>query len=141
MSRVKKTALALSAWFSLELLFLGLFPNGTFARTNQYVPPLLRVASHTDAGVVKLVSPAKTDGAPVLESYGEVTPGSGEFFSRKRNCGSLPPELHRRSAFFQVHSSSQSVTLSLQICAHSLILSRFLPKRSFTPAMTKHHLE
>ena len=81
MSPIKKTALALSAWFSLEFLFLGLFPNGTFARTNQYVPPLLRAASHTDAGVIKLVSPAKTDGAPVLESYGEVTPGSGSFLA------------------------------------------------------------
>ena len=81
MSRVKNTALALSAWFSLEFFFLGLFPNGTFARTNQYVSPLLRVASHTYAGVVKLVSPAKTDGAPVLESYGEVTPRSGSFLA------------------------------------------------------------
>ena len=48
MSRVKKTALALSVLFSLEFLFLGLFPNGTFSWTNQYVPPLLKAASHTD---------------------------------------------------------------------------------------------
>jgi hypothetical protein len=79
MSRVKKTALALSAWFSLEVLFLGLFPNGTFA--NQYVPPLSKAASRTYAGVVKLVSPAKTDGASVVESYGEVTPRSGGFLA------------------------------------------------------------
>lgn len=81
MSRVKNTALALSAWFSLEVLFLGLFPNGTFAWTSPYVPPLLKAALYTDAGVVKLVSPAQTDGAPVLESYGEVTPGSGSFLA------------------------------------------------------------
>jgi hypothetical protein len=81
MSRVKKTALALSAWFSLEVLFLGLFPNGTFAWTNQYVPPLSKAASRTYAGVVKLVSPAKTDGASVVESYGEVTPPSGGFLA------------------------------------------------------------
>jgi hypothetical protein len=81
MSRDKKTALALSVLFSLEFLFLGLFPNGTFAWTNQYVPPLLKAASHMDAGVVKLDSPAKTDGASVLESYGEVTPRSGGFLA------------------------------------------------------------
>ena len=137
MSRVKQTALALSVLFSLEFLFLGLFPNGTFAWTNQSVLPPLKAASHTDAGVVKLDSPARTDGASVLESYGEVTPALRRFFSRNRNRGSLPPELHRRSAFFQVHSSSQSVSLSFQICAHSLILPRSRSKRPFTPAMTK----
>ena len=59
----------------------GVVPQRDFLRTNQYVPPLLRAASHTDARVVKLVSPAKTDGAPVLENYGEVTPGSGSFLA------------------------------------------------------------
>ena len=81
MSRVKKTALALSVLFSLEFLFLGLFANETFAWTNQYVPPLLEAASRTDAGIVKLDSPAKTDGASILESYGEVTPRSGGFLA------------------------------------------------------------
>ena len=83
MSRVNKTALALSVLFSLEFLFLGLFPNGTFVWANQYVSPLLEAASHTDAGVVKLDSPAKTDGASVLEGYGEVTPRSGGFLAAK----------------------------------------------------------
>jgi hypothetical protein len=81
MARVKKTALALSAWFSLEVLFLGLFPNGTFDWTNLYVPSLLKAAYHTDAGIGELVSPAKTDGASGFENYGEVTPGSGGFLA------------------------------------------------------------
>ena len=80
MSRVKKTALPLSVLFSLEFLFLGLFANETFSWTNQYVPPLLKAASR-NAGIVKLDSPAKTDGASVLESYGEVTPRSGGFLA------------------------------------------------------------
>ena len=86
MSRVKKTALGLSVLFSLEFLFLGLFPNRTFAWTNQYVPPPLKAASHTYAGIVKLNSPAKTDGASVLESYGEVTPRSGGFLAAKETA-------------------------------------------------------
>ena len=81
MSRVKQTALALSVLFSLEFLFLGLCPNRTFVWTKQSVPPPLKAASHTDAGVVKFDSPARTDGASVLESYGEVSPRSGGFLA------------------------------------------------------------
>ena len=85
MSRVKKTALALSVLFSLEFFFLGLFTNGT-SWTNQYVPPLLKMALHTDASAVKLDSPAKTDGGFVFERYGEVTPRSGEFLAAKETA-------------------------------------------------------
>jgi hypothetical protein len=87
MSRVKKTALALSVLFSLEFLFLGLFPNGTFASTNQYVPPPLKAALHTEAGAVKLDSAAKTDVGFVLERYGEPIPSSGVFLTAKENVG------------------------------------------------------
>ena len=83
MSRVKKKLAALAVLFSLEFLFLGLFTNGTFSWTRQYIPPLLKEALHTDAGVVKLDSPAQTDGGFVLERYSEVTPRSGEFLAAK----------------------------------------------------------
>src|SRR5882724_9790558 len=62
MSRVKKQLSALSLLFSLEILSLGFFANGTFSWSTQHVLPLLKVASHTDAGAVTLDSPAKTDG-------------------------------------------------------------------------------
>ena len=87
MSHVKKTALALSVLFSLEFLFLGLFPNGTFCWTKQYVPPLLKAASHTDASAGKLASAAKTDGGFILESSGEPIPSSGVFLTAKENVG------------------------------------------------------
>ena len=61
--------------------FLGLFTNRTFSWTSQYVLPLLNAASRIDASTVKLDSPAKTDGASILESYGEVTPRSGGFLA------------------------------------------------------------
>ena len=86
MSRVKKKFAALAVLFSLEFLFLGLFTNGTFSWTRQYIPPLLKEALHTDAGVVKLDSPAKTDGGFVFERYGEVTPRSGEFLAAKETA-------------------------------------------------------
>ena len=140
MSRVKKTALALSVLFSLEFLSLGLFTNGTFSWTNQYVPPLLKAASHTDARAVRLDSPAKTDGGFVLERYGEPTPRSGVFLTAKENVGISPPKLRRQSAFFQDHSSSQSVSLHFQICSQSLIFSLSRPKPRFTPAMKNHQL-
>lgn len=85
MSRVKKTALALSVLFSLEFLSLSLFTNGTFSWTNQYVTPLLKAAAHTDARAVRLDSPAKTDGRFVLERYSESTPRSGSFLTAKEN--------------------------------------------------------
>ena len=87
MSRVQKTAVALSVLFSLEFFFLGLFPNGTFAWTNQYVPPLLKAASHTDASAVKLDSAAKTDGGFILEGSGEPIPSLGVFLTAKENVG------------------------------------------------------
>ena len=137
MSRVKKTALALSVLFSLEFLSLGLFTNGTFSWTNQYVPPLLKAASHTMPAVVKLDSPAKTDGAFVLESYGESTPRSGGFLTAKETVGSLPPKLRRRPLFFRIILAPKVSRYHFQICSQSLILSRSRPKRRFTPAMTK----
>ena len=87
MSRVKKTALALSVLFSLEFLFLGLFPNGTFSWIKQYVPPLLKAASHTDASAGKLASAAKTDGGFIHESSGEPIPSSGVFLTAKEPAG------------------------------------------------------
>jgi hypothetical protein len=87
MSHVKKTALALSALFSLEFVFLGLFPNGTFSWTKQYVPPLLKAASHTDASAGKLASAAKSDGGFILESSDEPIPSSGVFLTAKENVG------------------------------------------------------
>jgi hypothetical protein len=86
MSRVKKKLAALAVLFSLEFLFLGLFTNGTFSWTRQYIPPLLKETLHTDAGVVKLDSPAQTDGGFVLERYGELTPRSGEFLAAKETA-------------------------------------------------------
>jgi hypothetical protein len=85
MSRVKKKLAALAVLFSLEFLFLGLFTNGTFSWTRQYIPPLLKEALHTDASVVKLDSPAQTDGGFVFERYGEVTPRS-EFLAAKETA-------------------------------------------------------
>jgi hypothetical protein len=87
MFRVKKQLFALSVLFSLEFLTLGFFANGTFSWRTQHVLPLLKVASHTDAGAVTLDSPAKTDGGFLLERYGELTPRSGGFLAAKPNVG------------------------------------------------------
>jgi hypothetical protein len=81
MSRLKNKLAALSVLVSLEFLSLGLFTNGTFSWTRQYVPPLLKEALHTDASAVKLDSPATTKGGFILESSGVVTPGSGGFLA------------------------------------------------------------
>lgn len=85
MSRVKKKVAGLAVLVGLEFLFLGLFTNGTFSWTNQYVPPLLKAAAHTDARAVRLDSPVKTDGRFVLERYTEPTPRSGSFLTAKEN--------------------------------------------------------
>jgi len=87
MSRVKKQLSALSVLFSLEFLSLGFFANGTFSWSTQHVLPLLKVASHTDAGAVTLDSPAKPDGRFVFESSGEPTSSSGVFLTAKENVG------------------------------------------------------
>jgi hypothetical protein len=86
MSRVKKQLSALSLLFSLEILSLGFFANGTFSWSTQHVLPLLKVASHTDDGAVTLDSPAKPDGGFVLEKYGELTPRSGDFLAAKETA-------------------------------------------------------
>ena len=85
MSRVNKKIAALAVLFGLEFLSLGLFTNGTFSWTNQYITPLLKDASRTDVRVAKL--DAKTSGGFVLESYGEPTPQSGVFLAAKENSG------------------------------------------------------
>ena len=85
MSRVNKKIAALAVLFSLEFLPLGLFTNGSFSWSNQYIPPLLEGASRTEVQVVKLA--AKTNGGFVLESYGEPTPQSGVFLAAKENSG------------------------------------------------------
>jgi hypothetical protein len=87
MSRIKKTPLALAVLFALEFLSLGLFANGTFFWTNQYAPPLLKVASHADASAGKLGSAAKTDGGFIFESSGEPIPSLGVFLTAKENVG------------------------------------------------------
>ena len=81
MSRVKKKTLALSVLFSLEFLSLGLFTNGTFSWTNQYVPPLLKAASHTDASVVKQYSSAESGSRVDLKTYDQPTPRSEKFLT------------------------------------------------------------
>jgi hypothetical protein len=86
MSRVKKKLSALSVLFSLEFLSLGFLANGAFSWSTQHVLPLLKVASHTDAGAMTLDSPAKTDGRFVLERYSEPTPRSGSFLTAKENA-------------------------------------------------------
>ncbi len=85
MSRTNKKIAALAVLVSLEFLGSGLFTNGTFSRANQYIPPLLKAASHTDFRVVELY--AKTDGGFVLESKGEPTPQSEVFLTVKENLG------------------------------------------------------
>ena len=87
MSSVKKTALALSVLLSLEFLFLGLFTNGTFSWTNQYVPPLLKAISHAHARAAKLDSLVKPDSRFVLETSGEPIPLSGVFLTARENVG------------------------------------------------------
>jgi hypothetical protein len=85
MSRVKKQLSALSVLLGLEFLSLGFFANGTFSWSTQHALPLLKVASHTDAGAVTLDSPAKPDGRFVFESSGEPTSPSGVFLTAKEN--------------------------------------------------------
>jgi hypothetical protein len=87
MSRVNNKLVALAVLFSLEFLSLGLFTNGTFSWTNQYVSPLLKAVSYADASAVKLVSPAKTDGHFRFESSGQPTPPSGVFSTAKAIVG------------------------------------------------------
>src|SRR5262245_42509264 len=83
MSRVKKKLAAAAVLFSLELLSLGLFNNGTFFWRNQYV----LATTQTDVTTVKLGSPARTDDDFVFRSYGEPTPGSGIFLTAKGSLG------------------------------------------------------
>ena len=81
MSRVTKKLAALAFLFSLEFLSAGFFTSGPFSWTNQHIPP----AEDTDAGVLKLDSPVKTDGGVIVESYGEQTSRSAVFFSATEN--------------------------------------------------------
>ena len=75
--------MALAVLFSLEFLSLGLFTNGTFSWTDQYVPPLLKAVSHTDAGVVKLDSRRNLMALSFLRGIGELTPRSSGFLVTK----------------------------------------------------------
>jgi hypothetical protein len=102
MSRLKNKLAALSVLFSLEFLSLGLFTNGTFSWTRQYVPPLLKEALHTDASAVKLDSPAKTDGGFILESSGEPIPSSGVFLTAKENVGISHRSFVVSALFFKI---------------------------------------
>jgi hypothetical protein len=79
MPRANKKLAALAALFSLEFLSVGLFTNGTFPWSYQYIQPLLKASSPTDVRTVKLT--AKTSGGLVLERYGEST--SRIFFADK----------------------------------------------------------
>jgi hypothetical protein len=97
MSRVKKTALCLSVFFSLGFLSLGLFTSRPLFWANQHIP-----AVHADAGVVQLASPAKTDGGVVLESYGEPTTRSAVFPIATENSGIFIRSLVVRPLFFRI---------------------------------------
>jgi hypothetical protein len=102
MSRVKKKFAALAVLLSLEFLSPGLFTNGIFSYANEYGPPLLQALSHTDAGVVKLDSSAKTDGGFVLESYGEPTPRSAVLLTAEENRGTSVRRFLVSPLFFRI---------------------------------------
>ena len=100
MSRVNKKIAALAVFFSLEFLSLGLFTNGTFSWTNQYIPPLLEAASHTNFRVAELY--AKTNDGFVHEGYGEPTPQSEVFLTAKENLGISVPSFVASPLFFRI---------------------------------------
>lgn len=87
MSRVKKQLTALSVLASLEFLSLGFFTHGTFSWSTQYVPPLVKAASQTDAKAVKLDSPAKSDSRFVFKGVWRTDTRSGSFLTAKENAG------------------------------------------------------
>jgi hypothetical protein len=89
MSRVKKKLAALAVLLSLEFVSLSLLTAGTFSWTNRATPATV----DSDAGVVKLGSPVKTDDGVVLESYGGqkffIVPENSGIFIRRLVVGPL----------------------------------------------------
>jgi hypothetical protein len=85
MSRLNEKIAAMAVLFSFGFLSLGLYTNGTFSWTNQYIPPLQKDASRTDVRVVEFA--AKTNGGFVLERHGEPIPRSVVFLTAKENSG------------------------------------------------------
>ena len=102
MSRVKKKLVALSALFALEFLSLGFFTNGTFSWATHYVPRLLKATLYAHGRAAKLDSPARADGAFVLESSGEPIPSSGVFLTTKENVGISHRSFVVSPLFFQI---------------------------------------
>jgi len=102
MSRVKKKLVALSALFALEFLSLGFFTNGTFSWATHYVPRLLKATSYAHGRAAKLDSPARADGAFVLESSGEPIPSLGVFLTTKENVGISYRSFVVSPLFFQI---------------------------------------
>lgn len=101
MSRVKKKFAALAVLLSLEFLSVGLCTNG-FSWANRSIPPLLQVPPYIDAGLVKLDSPAKTDGSFGLESQAEPTPRSGVFLTAEENPGNSVQSFLVSPSFFRI---------------------------------------
>src|SRR5262249_44594809 len=86
MSRVKKKLAAVAVFFTLELLSLGLFTNGTFSWSNQHILVTTKTDTTTST-TLKLSSPAKRDDAFVFRSYGEPTRRFGIFLTAKESLG------------------------------------------------------
>jgi hypothetical protein len=84
MLRVQTKLSASSVLFSLEVLALGLFINGAFSWSARYLPPLPTAAPQIDVRSALFGSPTKSDGAFVLERYGEPTPRSGDFVTARQ---------------------------------------------------------
>ena len=100
MSRVKKKLVALSALFALELVSVGFCTNGTFSWATHYVPR--KATSYAHGRAAKLDSPARADGAFVLESSGEPIPSSGVFLTTKENVGISYRSFVVSPLFFQI---------------------------------------
>jgi len=100
MSRVNKILVAWAVLFGLEFISLGLATHGTFSWTNQYIPPLLEAASHTNFWVAELY--AKTNDGFVHEGYGEPTAQSEVFLTAKENLGISVPSFVVSPLFFRI---------------------------------------
>jgi hypothetical protein len=83
---MNKKLATLAALFSLEFLSLGLFTNGIFSWSYQYIPPLPKKASPTDVGIGKFAAQPTRDSL-VLEGYRESTPQPAIFLAAKETGG------------------------------------------------------
>ena len=99
MSRMRKQIGRTGGFVQHRIALPGPVHQRNFPWTNQYFPPLLQAASHTDASIVKLDSPAKTDGALVLRVMANRY-RVGSFLNRKRKRRNLPPKTSSSVHFF-----------------------------------------